>query len=331
MVRAMRAHVLLPRWAAPLAALVLVAGCASGPAPPARDGATSPVPADPSRTPNAEPRLEPIRPGGPNKPYEVEGRSYTPETRDLPLREKGVASWYGKPFHGRRTASGEVYNMHAMTAAHKTMPLPSYARVRNPDNGSEIVVRINDRGPFVAGRVIDLSFAAAVKLGVKGLAPVEVERITYEDIRTGAWRQSAPAPVPAADTLLALADAAQPAAGDAALPSPLALLMQAPTPLPQASTVAAPVADGQATRALTAAARGWWVQLGAFRDRRGAEGFHQRVAGELEWLAPLMALFNEAPLYRLQAGPYASRDEAQLSAQRVREALRLVPLLIERR
>ncbi|EWS58628.1 RlpA-like protein precursor [Methylibium sp. T29-B] len=115
------------------------------------------------------------------------GRNYTPETRDVPIKEKGLASWYGRKFHGRKTASGEIYNMHAMTAAHKTMPLPSYARVRNPANGREVVVRINDRGPFVAGRVIDLSYTAALKLDLlRGVGPVEVERITYEDIRTGA-------------------------------------------------------------------------------------------------------------------------------------------------
>ncbi|WP_442975179.1 septal ring lytic transglycosylase RlpA family protein, partial [Salmonella enterica] len=134
------------------------------------------------RVPDAEPKVEPIRAGGPNKPYEVQGRTYTPETRDVPIREKGLASWYGRKFHGRKTASGELYDMHAMTAAHKTMPLPSYARVRNPANGREVVVRINDRGPFVAGRVIDLSYTAALKLDLlRGVAPVEVERLTAED------------------------------------------------------------------------------------------------------------------------------------------------------
>ena len=121
------------------------------------------------------------------------GESYVPLTGDLPLVERGLASWYGRKFHGRRTASGEVYNMHAMTAAHKTMPIPSYARVRNPANGREIIVRVNDRGPFAAGRVIDLSYAAAVKLGVQnGVAPVELERITHDDIRAGRWDRRRP-------------------------------------------------------------------------------------------------------------------------------------------
>jgi rare lipoprotein A (peptidoglycan hydrolase) len=132
----------------------------------------------------------PLRQGGPNKPYAVLGQAYAPLQGDVPLVERGLASWYGRKFHGRSTASGETYNMYAMTAAHKTMPLPSYARVRNPANGREVIVRVNDRGPVPAGRVIDLSYTAALKLGVLGgVAPVEVERITHDDIRAGPHAQ----------------------------------------------------------------------------------------------------------------------------------------------
>ena len=142
------------------------------------------------QVPDARPRVEPLRVGGPNKPYAVLGRHYTPHTTDVELRETGLASWYGDKFHGRPTASGEVYDMHAMTAAHPTMPIPSYARVRNPVNGREVVVRINDRGPFSPGRIIDLSLAAAVRLGVAhAVSPVEVERLTHEAIRSGDWRR----------------------------------------------------------------------------------------------------------------------------------------------
>ena len=173
-----------------VAAAGMLAGCGSAPKS-GRDGVVaSDIPADVAATPDATPRVETIKPGGANKPYEVLGKSYTPETRDVPIREKGIASWYGKKFHGRKTASGELYNMYAMTAAHPTMPLPSYARVRNPKNGREIIVRVNDRGPFHAGRVIDLSYTAAVKLGIQnGIAPVEVERLNNEAIRTGAWKR----------------------------------------------------------------------------------------------------------------------------------------------
>jgi len=109
--------------------------------------------------------------------------------------EVGVASFYADRLHGRPTASGEPYDMYAMTAAHRTLPLPSFARVSNPANGRSAIVRVNDRGPFVAGRVIDLSYAAALKLGVSGLTTVEVVRITPEEIRSGTWL---PAVVPPA-------------------------------------------------------------------------------------------------------------------------------------
>jgi rare lipoprotein A len=185
--------------------LLVLAGCTSAPrrdGPPAGGGSAV------SGLPDAVPRVEPIRVGGPNKPYTVLGRSYTPMTADLPLYEEGLASWYGTKFHGARTASGEPYDMNAMTAAHRTMPLPSYARVRNPANGREVIVRVNDRGPFVDGRVIDLSYAAAVKLGVQnGVAPVEVRRLTFDEIRAGTWSGGgtalaavAPAPAVAAPT-----------------------------------------------------------------------------------------------------------------------------------
>ncbi len=181
--------------------LSLLAGCASRPAGSPRSGRDGPDARPPpglERVPDAEPRIEPLRAGGPNKAYEVLGQTYTPQATDQALREAGGASWYGRLFHGRPTSSGEPYDMYAMTAAHKTMPIPSYARVSNPANGREIIVRVNDRGPFVAGRVIDLSYTAALKLGVlNGVAPVEVQRLTFDDIRSGRWRRAGtPAPLP---------------------------------------------------------------------------------------------------------------------------------------
>lgn len=182
-----RTHRPLPTLA--LALTLWLAACA-GPRPGTteRDGPPPNPPPGVANTPDAVPRVEPIRQGGPNKPYEVFGQRYVPMTADLPLREVGGASWYGSKFHGRPTSSGEPYDMLGMTAAHKTMPIPSYARVRNPANGREIVVRVNDRGPFVAGRVIDLSYAAAARLGVlRAVTPVEVARLTHAEIRSGFW------------------------------------------------------------------------------------------------------------------------------------------------
>ena len=286
---------------------------------PDRDGVHPNPPPSLASVPDAEPTLEPIRIGGPNKPYEVLGQSYVPLTQDRPFSERGLASWYGRKFHGRRTANGEVYNMYAMTAAHPTLPLPSYVRVRNPANGREVLVRVNDRGPFHAGRIIDLSYTAALRLGVlKGVAPVELERITFEDIRSGAWRRDAP--------VLAQAAVVDP-------PALVSAPAATPTPVPaspaEASPVAAQVAASPAT--LSSPARGFWVQLGAFSQRDGADSFHRRVVADVAWLAPLLAVISDPSAYRLQAGPYPSRDEAQGVAQRVRDSLQLVPLIVERR
>ena len=279
----------------------------SGPASAAeRDGADATPPPDLASVPDAEPRLEPIRNGGRNKPYEALGRDYVPMTDDKPFSERGLASWYGKKFHGHRTASGEVYNMYAMTAAHPTLPIPSYVRVRNPANDREVVVRVNDRGPFHPGRVIDLSYTAAYKLGVlKGVTPVELSRITFDEIRAGSWRKGPPIDPPAERNATELAASPASAASSPVEAAPAALAVRA--------------------------APGYWVQLGAFRQREGADGFHRRVVADLDWLAPLLAVFSEPSAYRLQAGPYASRDEAQGVARRVREALNLVPVIVERR
>ncbi len=190
-----------------LATLLLALAACSTPTRPPQDGPGNRIPSGLDRVPDAEPRIEALRVGGANKPYEVFGRRYTPAAGDVAWRETGLASWYGARFHGRPTALGEPYDMFAMSAAHKTLPLPSYARVRNPANGREVVVRVNDRGPFVDGRVIDLSYTAALRLGVlNGVAPVEVVRITHADIRSGQWRPAAGAApaetaMPAADPL----------------------------------------------------------------------------------------------------------------------------------
>ena len=182
-------------WLLPLATLlVLLSGCASKPGlRPGADGPGANPPPDLASTPDARPRVEPLRVGGPNKPYELMGQTFVPMTSDLPLVESGGASWYGRKFQGLPTASGEPYDMYAMTAAHKTMPIPSYARVRNPANGREVIVRINDRGPFAAGRVIDLSYVAALKLGLLGgVAPVQVIRLTHREIRAMEARGTEP-------------------------------------------------------------------------------------------------------------------------------------------
>ena len=142
------------------------------------DGPPARAPANLDRVADAVPRAEPLHKSA-NRPYEALGKKYTPMTSVQPFRQRGLASWYGKRYHGQKTSSGETYDMYAMSAAHPTLPIPSYARVTNVANGKSVVVRINDRGPFRDGRVIDVSYVAAHKLGFvqAGQAQVEVEAL----------------------------------------------------------------------------------------------------------------------------------------------------------
>jgi len=153
---------------------VLLAGCGG---PVHRDSAPEGYP-DFSHTPDAVPRVERTNPAN-QRSYTVFGRTYHPMKSAYGFREQGVASWYGKKFHGNKTANGETYDMYAMSAAHTRLPLPTYVEVRNLENNRKIVVRVNDRGPFHGNRIIDLSYAAASKLGMtqKGTALVEVRAI----------------------------------------------------------------------------------------------------------------------------------------------------------
>jgi rare lipoprotein A len=144
----------------------------------ADDGPPESIPDNLADVPDAVPRDEPFHRFA-NRPYTVFGRTYVPVVDKEPRKERGIASWYGKKFHGQKTSSGEIYDMFAMTAAHPTYPIPSYARVTNVRNGKSVVVRVNDRGPFHSNRVIDLSYAAAARIGIAshGSGIVEVERV----------------------------------------------------------------------------------------------------------------------------------------------------------
>lgn len=145
----------------------------------AGDGPGNDIPANINDIPDAIPRSEPLHRFA-NRPYVALGQTYTPLTTVGNYKERGIASWYGKKFHGKPTSSGDVYDMYSMTAAHPTLPIPSYARVTNTTNKKSVVVRVNDRGPFMHERAIDLSYAAALKLGVvaNGNSEVEIESLT---------------------------------------------------------------------------------------------------------------------------------------------------------
>ena len=182
-----------------LAALLILAGCSSTPKRDTLEQASSTAPSSVSKRgggyylddgpgdnppsnlaalPDATPRDEPLRKAN-MRPYVALGKSYTPMTALESYKERGIASWYGRRYHGQKTATGEIYDMYAMTAAHPILPLPSYVRVTNIKNGKSVVVRVNDRGPFHSDRLIDLSYTAAYKIGVLGggSAWVEVESI----------------------------------------------------------------------------------------------------------------------------------------------------------
>jgi len=196
----------LPSARAGAAALLalLLAACVTTHRPPPPAPAPVPVPpppADITRVPDAVPRAEPRSLHGNPPFYDALGRRYFVLSSADGYDERGVASWYGPTFHGGNTSSGEPYNMYGMTAAHKTLPLPSYARVTNLANGRSVVVRINDRGPFVANRIIDLSYTAAAKLDMlrDGTAMVEVRALSpgareAPAVTIAASTQSPPAP-----------------------------------------------------------------------------------------------------------------------------------------
>ncbi|BFM17749.1 septal ring lytic transglycosylase RlpA [Maricurvus nonylphenolicus] len=157
---------------------LLLSACGSSPIVVKDSGPRGPV--DVSHIPDAVPRVEQRTKAGNKSPYTVLGKTYYVMPSAEGFRQEGDASWYGRKFHGRRTSNGEVYDMYGMTAAHKTLPIPSYVRVTNKRNGRSVVVRVNDRGPFHGGRIIDLTYTAASKLGFvnQGTAPVTVEVIT---------------------------------------------------------------------------------------------------------------------------------------------------------
>jgi rare lipoprotein A len=186
---------------------VTLAGCDTTPSRPSSsskpggyyldDGPGSNPPANLESIPEPVPKIEPINKFT-SRPYAVLGHAYAPYTRLTPYKARGVASWYGKRYHGQKTATGEVYDMYAMTAAHTLLPLPSYARVTNVATGKSVVVRVNDRGPFHEDRLIDLSYLAAQRLGLlgRGSGMVEVEAIIPGDDAQPATRQPAPEPSP---------------------------------------------------------------------------------------------------------------------------------------
>lgn len=252
------------------------------------DGPGANPPADLDNIPDAAPRVEPLHRFA-NRPYTVLGRDYVPLTALREYKERGIASWYGRQFHGQKTATGETYDMYGMTAAHPTLPIPSYARVTHVVTGKSVIVRVNDRGPFLNGRVIDLSYAAAYRLGIaqRGSGEVVVEALIPGAATTTLIAASTP-PAPIAPV--------QPIAGE-----------------PPANT---PVRQD---------ASGVYLQLGAFANYANAENFLQHVQSQVVWLGETAAVAQREGLYRVQMGPYPDEREARRVGDLVKEALALAP------
>jgi len=248
-----------------------------------------------------------------SRPYTVLGKTYTPLGNDAPYSARGVSTWYGVKFHGQRTASGELYDMYKMTAAHPTLPIPSYARVTSLDTGNSVVVRINDRGPFHSSRVIDVSYTAALKLGLlgKGSHEVEIERLFPGDpivppAQVAAVRrevasiaQSAPPEIEA----LMLEDRIH--ADSAALVS-------------QAEPESAPASAGR-----------YFIQLGAYGRAGTAEAMGEKIANAGVELGKLEVV-KVGSLNRLYGGPYASRAEALEAMRALPASLGFRPIVVQR-
>ncbi len=316
----------MTRALALVAPALVVAACGTAPKAPPKaapgkpayyqdDGPPEAVPADIASIPDAVPRDEPYHRYA-NRPYTVFGRTYAPVVNDEPMKERGLASWYGRKFHGQKTSSGEVYDMFAMTAAHKTLPIPSFARVTNVKSGQSVVVRVNDRGPFHDGRVIDLSYAAAAKLGIAGPGSgvVEVERVFARDAATVVASASRPsAAVPAAPAAPPPPPAAAPATGTVVTP------LRPEAPVPRPAEVETPL--------VAAGAGGLFLQLGAFSSVDNAESFRAHLSRELPWLYEPIQVASAGGLHRVRLGPYRTREEAQAIADKIRASLDFTPVI----
>ena len=266
----------------------------------ASDSGPGAPPIDVSKIPEPVPRAEPRSRYGNKASYSVLGRTYhvLPDAHGYVAR--GTASWYGNKFHGYMTSSFEPYDMYRFSAAHKTLPLPSYARVTNLDNGRSVVVRINDHGPFHQDRLIDLSYAAAVKIGVwpKGTGRVEVRALDPDD----------PGPLPA-ETRTAAADAAGKAAS---VPLAAAAVAAGPALAAAAASVREAGSGGAAPR--------FYLQLGAFGERANAEGVAADVrrAG-LDPVAVEAVASNGRTLHRVRVGPLADPQAADAMTARIEQ------------
>ena len=262
------------------------------------DGPGDNAPADIDSIPDATLKTE-VPMVRANKPYMALGQQYVPMTSFVPYKKQGVASWYGKRYHGKKTSTGEIYDMYAMSGAHTVLPIPSYAKVTNPANGRSVIVRINDRGPFKHDRLIDLSYAAAYKLRLigQGSGLVEVESI---DTSADAMQKMAKnMPVNTQTSLAVLPE------------TPVATATQTATSAPDISTVTNNIGSQ------------YYIQVGAFKSETNGDILQKKIQGlELAENVGLANVYNSG-LYRVKLGPYTSKNEADISAANIRRQLNI--------
>ena len=268
------------------------------------DGPGDNPPKDIDSIPNAVPKKEPLLDRA-NKPYKALDTIYTPMTSYQSYKERGVASWYGKRYHGKNTSSGEVYDMYSMTAAHTTLPLPSYVKVTNPANGRWVIVRVNDRGPFKSSRVIDLSYAAAYKLRFSsaGSTLVDVEAINPNNFAFYA-----------ADKTINSA----PSAAVKAEPT----LANAPTNAPPVTSTNKPVT------ASSVVVTQYFVQAGAFKSETNADALSKKIQRyDIAANVLINSVYNNG-LYRLKLGPFDNKQDADQAAANIRKQLNTSAIII---
>jgi len=256
------------------------------------DGPGDLRPANLDDLPSASPQLEPIAIRN-TRPYTVMGQSFTPQTSlEEPYSQKGRASWYGKKFHGAKTANGEIYDMHQMTAAHTTLPLPSYAKVTNLANGKSVIVRVNDRGPFLRGRIIDLSYAAAYQLDYikQGSAEVLVEKMTPDAIAQ--YHAEKNGTVVAKNGVRV---------EQVAMSNTSALVPFHRIPL--------------------------YLQIGAFGNKNNAEALVSQVSSNHEVFGKASQILSEAGVHRVLVGPFTSIDQANEAAIELSAFVQVQPVI----
>lgn len=262
------------------------------------DGPEDNPPANLDSVPDATPKSEPLLKRA-NKPYYALNKSYQPMTEYVPYKKRGLASWYGKRFHGQKTSTGEVYDMYAMTAAHTILPIPSYARVTNVENKKSVVVRVNDRGPFHSDRIVDLSYAAAHKLGLltKGSGMVEVEAID-----TRAQSKTLVKPTPETNTAKEN-------------------MVDAPD-----TKIAPLLIDGAS--APQGEAKGFYVQAGAFSAKTNGDELVEKLAKENLAERQLINNWYNGSTYRVRLGPFENKKEAEQLVAKIKSSLKLNTFII---